>query len=50
VRVRATRWLTARKILLRFARKHNLATAPRQNNPTGKSPKPVQPFAQKYSA
>ena len=31
--------------LLRVARKRNLATGPRQNNPTGKSPKtPSSPF------
>ena len=27
------------RLLLRLARKRNLATRPRQNNPTGKSPK-----------
>jgi hypothetical protein len=37
--------------LLHFARKRNLATGPRQNNPTGKSPKILSsPFAKKYSA
>jgi hypothetical protein len=40
--------------LLRYARKHNLASALRQNNPTGKSllifGNAVKPLAQKYSA
>jgi hypothetical protein len=42
-------WFAERE-LLRFARKHNRASEPRHNNPAGKSAKPVQPFAQKYSA
>src|SRR5450756_697252 len=37
--------------LLRAARKQNLGSRLRQNNPTGKTPQnPVQPLAQKYSA
>ena len=42
-------WFAERE-LLRFARKHNRASEPRHNNPAGKSAKPAQPFAQKYSA
>jgi hypothetical protein len=33
--------------LLRLARKRNLATGPRQNNPTGKSPKPCPALPRK---
>jgi hypothetical protein len=40
----------AKRELLRLARKRNLEIQPRQINPTGKSPKPVQPRRKKYSA
>src|ERR1700760_4569366 len=37
----------AERQLLRLAHKRNLATRPRQNNPTGKSPKPCPALSRK---
>jgi hypothetical protein len=37
----------AERVLLRLARKRNLPTGPRQNNPAGKSPKTLSSLFQK---